>query len=191
MKRTLALVALVALSLAVASPAAVAERSDVTRCLQFTTAQKLNPKPILAGLPLTVEQVREIRSRLTQYGSVHWKGFADLGLASDVITEISRRIRLQVAEWNRYPLGYPCPVFKSPARTKAFVRGLLIANGFRPASVSIRKTSPRQFQLRGIQDGVQFFGIVVKSASRRVTIYLLAPRPGPSETRSFATPFEA
>jgi hypothetical protein len=174
---------------------------DPSRCLQFTNTKALATSRILAGLPLTPELVKEVRSRLSQYNSVRgYPGIADLGLPPDVEAEINRRIQLQVAEWNRYPVGYPCPVFKSAAKTKAFVGALLIKNGFRP-SLTIRKTSSRQFQLRGIQDrlprdshghrGVEFLGIVVKTAPRQIAVYLTAPTVNFSQTKRFTTPFEA
>jgi hypothetical protein len=165
---------------------------DITDCLQYTTAQGLRTARILRGLPLTPDQVREVRSRLSQYNSVRgYPGIDDLGLPPAVVAEIKRRIALQVAEWNKHPLGYPCMVFKSPSQTTGFVRQLLLDNGFRRAGLSIRKTSPRQFQLKGIQDGVQMFGIVVKTGKRQVAIFVESVSPRFSQTKRFTTPFEA
>lgn len=186
-------VALAVPALASAAPSASASpQIDIGDCLQYTTTQGLRTARILDGLPLTPDQVREIRSRLSQYNSVRgYPGIDDLGLPPDVVAEINRRIALQVAEWNKHPLGYPCMVFKAPSRTKAFVQNLLVDNGFRRAGLSVRKTSPRQFQLKGIQDGVQMFGIVVKTGKRQVTIFVESVSPRFSQTRRFTTPFEA
>lgn len=191
-KRTPVLVAVLAATILGVGTSSASPEADISRCLQFTTAQGLRTARILDGLPLTPDQVREVRSRLSQYNSVRgYPGIDDLGLPPEVVAEIKRRIALQVAEWNRFPLGYPCAVFKAPAKTKTFVRQALVDNGFRAASISIRKTSPRQFQLRGIQDGYEYFGIVVKTAKRQIAIFVTSPTANDSDTARFTTPFEA
>lgn len=185
----LALIALVAV--AMATTASATPTADITRCLNFTNTKALATSRIVKGLPLTPDQVREVRSRLVQYSSVRgYPGIDDLGLPPDVVAEINRRIAVQVAEWNRYPLGYPCLVFKAPTKTKAWVDQLLLDNGFRRAGLSIRRTSPRQFQLRGIQDGIAMFGIVVKTGKRQVAVFVESVSPRSSQTTRFTTPFE-
>ena len=194
MKTLLATVTLFALVAAFGTTTGVhgSPQLDITDCLQYTTAQGLRTARILRGLPLTPDQVREVRTRLSQYNSVRgYPGIDDLGLPPEVVAEIKRRIAVQVAEWNKHPLGYPCMVFKSPSQTTGFVRQLLLDNGFRRAGLSIRKTSPRQFQLKGIQDGVQMLGIVVKTGKRQVAIFVESVSPRFSQTKRFTTPFEA
>ena len=165
---------------------------DITDCLHYTTAQGLRSARIVDGLPLTPDQVREIRGRLSQFNSISgYPGLDDLGLPPEVVAEINRRIALQVAEWNKHAAGYPCMVFKSPTRTTGFARRVLLANGFQRAGLSIRKTSPRQFQVTGIQNGVQIYGIVVKTAKKQIAIFVESISPRRSQTKRFTTPFEA
>lgn len=191
MRRTLAIVA-VAAAFVAAGSALASPDLNIGQCLKYTNAQALRATQILKGLPLTSAQVREVRSRLAQYNSVRgYPGIDDLGLPADVVAEINRRIQVQVAEWNKHPLGYPCLPFKSSAKTKVFARRLLLDNGFRVAGLSIRKTSPRQFQFQGIRDGTQMFGIIVKTAPRQVAIFVESVTPRFSQTRRFTTPFEA
>jgi len=181
-----------ALVIAAAAPASsTTPQIDVTRCLQLTTTKGLATSRILEGLPLTPEQVSEVRSRLSQYNSVRgYPGIADLGLDPAVVAEINRRIQVQVAEWNKYPLGWPCMVFKVPKKTRAWVQQLLIDNGFRRVGLTIRKTSPRQFQFRGIQDGYEFFGVVAKPRKRQIILRLESPGARVYQTKRFTTPFE-
>ena len=188
---TAALIALVGV-FGTAAGAQASTQLDITNCLQYTTTKALATPRILKGLPLTPDQVREVRSRLSQYNSVRgYPGIDDLGLPPDVVAEINRRIAVQVAEWNKHPLGYPCMVFKSPSQTTAFVRQLLLDNGFRRAGLSVRKTSARQFQLKGIQDGIPIFGIVVKTGKRQIAVFIESVSPRSSQTKRFTTPFEA
>lgn len=193
MRTLLALALLVCgVTLAAAAPVGMGSTSlDITRCLQYTNTQALPTTQIVKGLPLSPDQVREVRSRLIQYNSVRgYPGIDDLGLPPEIVAEINRRIKAQVDKWNRYPLGYPCMVFKRPSQTTAFVRQLLIDNGFRRAGLSIRRTSPRQFQLKGIQDGVQMFGIVVRTGTRQIAIFVESVSPRFSQTKRFTTSFE-
>ena len=59
--------------------------------------------------------------------------------------------QVQLAEWNRYTLpGPPCMVFKNPTKTKAYMRALLLGNGF--DSVGIPPISLRQFRFRAFKN---------------------------------------
>ena len=175
-----------------ADPTAAADSLNVDRCLQLTTTKALSTSRILSGIVgLTPDQVRELRSRLASYNSARgFKGLDGMGLTPEQIQEIQRRIDVQVAEWNRYPLGWPCKPFKDPSAVQKFVRADLIDNGFRPR-MTFKKTSPRQFQLRAIQDGNEYLGIVVKTGSRQLTIRLLALDDNWSQTTKIKTPFDA
>lgn len=164
---------------------------DVNRCLQLTNTKALNTGRILDGLEgLTPDQVRELRARLVTYNSVRgFKGLDGMGLTPEQITEIQHRINVQVTEWNRYPLGWPCKPFKNPLAVQKAVKADLIDNGFRPR-MTFRKTSPRQFQLRAIQDGYAFLGVVVKTGTRQLTIRLISLDDNWTQTTKMATQFE-
>lgn len=192
MKRLLAGSAVLAtLAFAAPSIAALGPR-EIDRCLQFTTTTALRTAPILADLGLAREQVLEARARLSQYGTARYRGLNDLGFSPDQLVEIERRIAVQVAAMNRYPIGYPCKPFKHRTQTVAFVRTLLVDNGFRKASLRITSAYARQFQFMGIQDGYQYFGAVVRAAPRQIVIRLEAPRGSGATggTYRFATPFD-
>ena len=66
--------------------------------------------------------------------------------------------QVQLAEWNGYTLRPPCMVFKNPKKTKAYMRALLLRNGF--DSVGIPPISSRQFRFRAFKNGTQVVGIV-------------------------------
>ena len=57
--------------------------------------------------------------------------------------------QVRLAESNRYTLGPPCMVFKNPTKTKAYMRALLLGNGF--DSVGIPPISSRQFRFRAFK----------------------------------------
>ena len=45
--------------------------------------------------------------------------------------------------------------------------------------------------MTGIQNGVQIYGIVVKTAKRQIAIFVESISPRRSHTKRFTTPFEA
>lgn len=184
-----ALLLLIVIVQAQAIPAAT--QLDLQRCLNLTTARTLATKKILSGLELTADQVRELRSRLLSYNSVSgYRGIDGIGLTREQKAEILRRIAVQVAEMNRYPLGWPCKPFVNPTRVARWVKAKLIANGYRPA-MSFRKTSPRQFQFRAIQDGVEQFGVVAKSGRRQIAVRVQSVSPRWGRTYRFTLGFDA
>jgi hypothetical protein len=177
------------LALALASPAAP---SVNPQCLDMTGKSALRTASILDGLGLTRDVAFQARARLSTYGSI--RGFAALdgiGLTPEQITEITRRIAAQVAA-TTHPLGWPCKPFAHRTQTVAFVKQLLLDNGFRRASIRFTMLAARQVQFAGIQDGYQYFGIVVRSGPRQITMRLVAPiRSGATGgTYEFATKFE-
>jgi len=68
-----------------------------------------------------------------------------------------------------HPVGWPCAVFKNPARVITYVRRTLIYNGWRPA-MNVYRPSSRQIRFVGIVDGVQYWAIVAKTGDRRITV---------------------
>jgi hypothetical protein len=96
--------------------------------------------------------------------------------------------QLQLAEWNRYTLRSPCMVFKNPTKTKAYMRALLLGNGF--DSVGIPPISSRQFRFRAFKNGTQVVGIVAKTGKRQLVVKKWFAS-GPVRTSTVTTPFEA
>ena len=158
-------------------------------CLELTTHAELNTSAIVNGLGLTPDQVRQARARLSQYGSIRgFPGLDGLGLTADQVSQMNARIAAQVAK-NAHPLGWPCAPFQNRARTVAFVRALLVGNGFRSYSIKFTTIAARQIQFTGIQDGVALIGAVAKTGPKQLTIELTAP--GVGNTSTVATPFLA
>jgi hypothetical protein len=94
-----------------------------------------------------------------------------------------------VAEWNKYPLGWPCAAFKNRALVIKFMRMKLIENGFRPNAQFYAASSPRQIRFAAIQDGVRYVGTIVKTAPRQITVRLTSTEGG--GTYTFRLGFEA
>lgn len=66
-------------------------------------------------------------------------------------------------------VGSPCPPFKNRTRVLAYVKRLLVDNGFRPA-MQLKKYWARQIALNGIQDGVEYYVLIVKSGPHQLGI---------------------
>lgn len=184
----LGVVVVIASFLAGASPAA--SPPNLQKCLQFTTISGLRTAAIVKNLepPLTPEQEREVRSRLSQYNSVRgFPGLDGIGLTEDQIVEIQRRINKQVQAMNAHPLGWPCKPFAHPEKVKTWLRKKLVANGYRP-EMRVWIASSSQIQLRAIQDGVTQFGTVARSGGRQIAIRLTAVDWG--RTYRFTLPFD-
>jgi hypothetical protein len=96
--------------------------------------------------------------------------------------------QVQLAEWNRYTLGSPCMVFKNPTKTKAYIRALLLGNGF--DSVGIPPISSRRFRFRAFKNGTQVVGVVAKTGKRQLVVKTWFAS-GPVRTSTVTTPFEA
>ena len=140
--------------------------------------------------PADTRSLREIRSRLSSYGNARtYPGLADLGLPPEVAAEINRRIQLQVAEWNKYPLGYPCKPFKNATRSAKFILSQLKYNGY--YAVRLTKTSPRQFQFSAARDGYDHHGVAAKTGPRQITISVTNIPLRTGTSGKFPTPFEA
>jgi hypothetical protein len=61
------------------------------------------------------------------------------------------------------------PTVQEPVEAIKEVKALLIHNGFRPA-MTFYVASPRQLTFRAIQDRIQYYGVVVKTAPRQVLV---------------------
>lgn len=168
MTKVLALIA--ALAALAATTTAPAANTYTRTCFDLTTARGLDTKRVVNGLGLPPDLIRELRGRLASYNSVRNDFTLEgLGLTAAQITEIKRRIAVQVAEWNKYPLGWPCAPFKNPARVIKYVKAQLIYNGFRPA-MTVRIMSTRQIRFQAIQDGQRYTVIVAKFGPREIRI---------------------
>lgn len=135
--------------------------------------------------------MKELRFRLASYWSV--RGFAGLdgiGLTPEQMREIQRRIDVQVAAMNKHPVGWPCKPLKNRSRVVGYMKEKLIDNGFRP-NMRFSNPSPRQIAFRGIQDGVEYLGVVVKSGPRQITVGLQAPSIRWSRRYTYRVPFES
>jgi hypothetical protein len=177
----------VALAAIAVSPATTAT-SD---CFNLTNAQGLRSAPILDGLEITADQKKEVRSRLSLYGSLRgYPGLDGIGLTDEQVATIDERIRQQVASWK--PVGWPCAPLKNRAKVIALVKKTLVYNGFRPA-IRVWKVAPRQVQLMTVRDGWEYVAVVAKTGARRITIVLVAVRSGApvAPGASFPTPFPA
>lgn len=190
MKRLTAIVAVCVLA-GIAAAQVHAAPAYTRDCLDQTTARALDTKRVVGGLGLPADQVRELRARLSTYGSVR-NDFTlnGLGLTAAQITEIKRRIAVQVAEWNKYPLGYPCAAFKNPTKVMAYMKAELIDNGFRPR-MTMTLRSPRQVQFVAIQDGVRYWGTVAKYGPRLIKTRLTCTSGCSGGTYSFQLAFDA
>lgn len=141
-------------------------------------------------LGLTVAQIKELRSRLSQYWRpAGWPGLDGFGLTPGQIATIKARIAADVAKQQKHPLGWPCLPFKHRARTLAFVRALLLGNGFASYSIRFYGSAPRQLQFGGVLNGQQYSGAVARSGVRQITLQLTST--GAGTTQVFATPFDA
>lgn len=66
-------------------------------------------------------------------------------------------------------VGSPCPPFMNRRRVLTYVRNLLVDNGFRRA-MTLKKYWARQIALDGIQDGIEYYVLVVKSGPHQIAI---------------------
>lgn len=131
---------------------------------------------LVRGLGLSGDQKRAVRVRLAQYTTATASRFLDLSgldLSGDQIAEIHRRWSALTS--TVHPAGWPCKPFKNPNAVIGYVRQLLVANGFRPASLRFFKVSPRQVRFGGIQDGESLGGAIARIGPRRIAIRLSAP----------------
>ena len=97
--------------------------------------------------------------------------------------------QVQLAEWNRHTLGSPCMVFKNPTKTKAYIRALLLGNGFDSVGIPQQFRS-RQFRFRAFKNGTQVVGVVAKTGKRQLIVKKWFAS-GPVRTSAVTTPFEA
>lgn len=180
-----------ALTFAVAGNVSAAPTAQApTQCLELTTRSDLDGSAIAKGLGLTAEQVRALRSRLTQYWRpAGFPGLGGLGLTQQQIALIQARINADVTAMQKHPLGWPCKAFTHRARTVAFIRKLLIGNGYESASIRFYGTAPRQIQFNGIKNGIELIGAVARSGTREITILLTSSSPV-GGTYVFSTPFD-
>jgi hypothetical protein len=190
------LLAMIVMAMTLAYGSSAAPATTQANCLTSTkrdplgisTNPALRANAIVRGLGLTADQTREVRARLARYRPSRPFTLDGLGLTSEQTREIRRRLAAQVAEWNKYPLGWPCAEFKNRSKVIAFVKAKLIENGFRP-NARVFVATPRQIQLRGIQDGVDILGAVVKTGPRQITVRLMAT--GWAGTYTFRLGFDA
>jgi hypothetical protein len=63
-------------------------------------------------------------------------------------------------------VGTPCAPFQNRARVLAYVKALLLYNGFRP-SMTVTKVWARQIGIDEIQDGIKYGALLVKSGGGR------------------------
>jgi hypothetical protein len=96
--------------------------------------------------------------------------------------------QVQLHEARRYTLRDPCMVFKNPRKTKAYMRALLLRNGF--SSVGIPAISSRRFRFGAVKDGIQVAGIVAKTGKRQLLVKKWFAS-GPVRMSTVTTPFEA
>jgi hypothetical protein len=174
-------------------PAASARPNVSQLCLESTRMKGLYTIGIVKGLGLTGDQLAEMQGRLAMYlprPSHPFNDFGGLGLTGDQISEMKRRIAAEMAKMYKHPLGWPCAPFTHRQRVTQFVRSELIYNGFRPA-MTIWNASPRQIQFRGIQDGIDFDGVAVKTGSRKITIHVEAHFGGAADTETYTLRFTA
>jgi hypothetical protein len=119
---------------------------------------------------------------LVAAGSAHSTSNLDIGPCRIQVQ------RVQLAEWNRHTLGSPCMVFKNPTKTKAYIRALLLRNGF--DSVGIPPISSRQFRFRAFKNGTQVVGVVAKTGKRQLVVKKWFAS-GRVRTSTVTTPLEA
>lgn len=105
-------------------------------------------------------------------------------------TQVNVRECLHLTADDGHPEGWPCKPFQHPAKVSVFVKRELVDNGFRPRMLWI-KASPRQFQFRGVQDGVEIIGMVVKSGPREIAIGLSSVSPRWGRTYRYKLAFLA
>jgi hypothetical protein len=151
----------------------------------------LREKPITTGLGLAPLQIKELRSRLVSYwGDGGIARLDGIGLTPAQTAEIKRRIKAQVDEMFRHPLGWPCKPFKNPSLVFAFVRQELLENGFRSKPMTFTKATSRQLRFEGIQDGYRMFGVIAKTGPREIEIKL-SSTDGWMDHYTFKLGFEA
>jgi hypothetical protein len=164
--------------------------STKLRPLNITPRRALDTDQIIRGLELTPDQKRALRARLAGYPPRPGREctLGDLGLTPEQIAEIERRLAAYMAERNKYPLGWPCAPFKNKTKVIAFMRAQLIYNGFRP-NMTFTVASPRRIHFNAIQDGISYFGVIVKTAPRQIQVALHSTSGGDGAT--FRLGFEA
>lgn len=192
-----------------AGSSASGAKPPITECFASTHRKSLDWRPILAGLDLTGEQKRALQQRLPNYW--HWgehvtgpfvppdsvvPGLEGLGLTAEQLQVIQSRIKAQVAKMNLdKPVGWPCEPFRNPSRVIAFVRDMLVYNGF-PPNAAFRRANPRQIVFQAIRDGIVYNGAIVKSARRQIAFEISEqPTIGHSTVggvpKKVAVPFDA
>jgi hypothetical protein len=83
--------------------------------------------------------------------------------------EIMRR--LLIADKARtWPIGSPCPAFKNKTKVVAFLRQVLLDNGYRKVPLTFTMASPRQMRFEGVQDGYEMRGVVVRRDSSHIVV---------------------
>jgi hypothetical protein len=74
-------------------------------------------------------------------------------------------------------VGTPCAPFKNRGRVLAYVKNLLIYNGFRP-SMTVKTYWARQIRLLAIQDGITYWVYIVKSGPHQIGVQRYASATG-------------
>jgi hypothetical protein len=135
----------------------------------LTSASHLSTMKILDGLGLSVEQVKELRARLSQLTTASKPNYtallADLGLTAEQRSSIQQRIEAQLK-----PAGYPCLVFKHPKSVIAFLKPHL-----KPFTQIRYTTQPRLISSRFVDalDHSQKYGAsVVKTSAKTIMVRL-------------------
>jgi hypothetical protein len=197
--RWLALLMTLTVAAAIAGQGGATTTAVATTCLTSTKFDPLASTPgraidtsrVTSGLGLTADQIRVIRARIIAYTGIRHDPLVldDLGLTAAQIAEIKRRIAVQEAEQNKPP-GWPCAPFTNKTLVIRFVRQVLLDNGFRKASIVFVVPSPRQIRFRGIQDGFEYFGTVVRIAPRQIAVRLDSTTRSGTQ-RTFRVPFYA
>jgi hypothetical protein len=187
--KTVVVVAVVVL-LAVVPAASALTPSQIGKCLDMSGRTSLRLAHVDDGLGLTRDQILEAKSRIDEF----WRGRAtawdlsDLGFTPDQEATFTQRVNAVIAR-SSWPLGSPCAPFKNRKKVIAEVKALLIHNGFRPA-MSFTVASPRQITFQAIQDGNQYYGVVVKTAARQIIVQVTSTHSGGDSVR-VALKFEA
>jgi hypothetical protein len=183
----LGLLVVVALA-SVSTAAALGERealtpSQIGKCIDLSGRTSLRLANVDNGLGLTREQILEAKARVSDF----WRGRATawtldgLGFTPEQEATFTQRVNAKIAK-SSWPLGSPCPPFKSRQRVMKDVKALLVYNGFRPA-MTFTVASPRQITFRAIQDGIQYHGVVVKTKAREILINITSTHSGGTSKR--------
>jgi hypothetical protein len=170
-------------AIAGASTAGALTPSQIGKCIDMSGRTSLRLANVDNGLGLTREQILEAKARVSDY----WGGRAiawnldGLGFTPEQEATFTQRVNAEIAK-SSWPLGSPCPPFKNRQKVMKDVKALLVYNGFRPA-MTFTVASPRQITFRAIQDGIQYYGVVVKTKAREILINITSTHSGGTSKR--------